>query len=289
MLWQVCPVWWGEQRDVHCVAPGAEAARGEVHPAPLLLTGAHSPSLQNPLHTSHCSLSHTLCSTLSLKWWPLCIFQVQFLQYMDENLTDGGEGGRSGRPGGLIRTTSSSSIPQIKRWIRTPKAIIMHLTNGTIQVQYITYQSHPPSWGASAALSPISCGRACLPPFPYWSINIDPQSHITDLLHLHGFHNTNDSTSLSSRWTTSRTTPSWLWAGRGNLLWLTSTPRGKAGAGAFLTWPGEAHCPRLDLTQYWGFWCPIKNSSKLPDVTPACNKTPEYWVQFLPDLNPCHG
>ena len=115
---------------------------------------------------------------------------------MDENLTDGGEGGRSGRPGGLIRTTSSSSIPQIKRWIRTPKAIIMHLTNGTIQVQNITYQSHPPSWGTSAALSPISCGRACLPPFPYWSINIDPQSHITDLLHLHDFHNTNNSTSL---------------------------------------------------------------------------------------------
>ena len=52
---------------------------------------------------------------------------------MDENLTDGGEGARSNRPG-LVRTTSSSSIPQIKRWIRTPKAIIMHLTNGTIQV-----------------------------------------------------------------------------------------------------------------------------------------------------------
>ena len=53
---------------------------------------------------------------------------------MDENLTDGGEGARSNRPG-LVRTTSSSSIPQIKRWIRTPKAIIMHLTNGTIQVR----------------------------------------------------------------------------------------------------------------------------------------------------------
>ena len=62
------------------------------------------------------------------------------VQYMDENLTDGGEGGRNGRPG-VVRTTSSSAIPQIKRWIRTPKAIIMHLTNGTIQVGSIS--SHP--------------------------------------------------------------------------------------------------------------------------------------------------
>lgn len=53
---------------------------------------------------------------------------------MDENLTEGGEGARGSRQG-LVRTASSSSIPQIKRWIRTPKAIIMHLTNGTIQVK----------------------------------------------------------------------------------------------------------------------------------------------------------
>lgn len=56
-----------------------------------------------------------------------------FAQYMDENLTEGGEGGRGkGGP----RQAASSSIPQIKRWIRAPKAIIMHLTNGTIQVNY---------------------------------------------------------------------------------------------------------------------------------------------------------
>ena len=55
-----------------------------------------------------------------------------FAQYMDENLTEGGEGGRGkGGP----RQAASSSIPQIKRWIRAPKAIIMHLTNGTIQVR----------------------------------------------------------------------------------------------------------------------------------------------------------
>ena len=78
----------------------------------------------------------TVDSTLIL------IFLTFFLlvQYMDENLTDGGEGGRNGRPG-VVRTTSSSAIPQIKRWIRTPKAIIMHLTNGTIQVGPIS--SHP--------------------------------------------------------------------------------------------------------------------------------------------------
>ena len=28
----------------------------------------------------------------------------------------------------------AAAIPHIKRWVRTPKAIIMHLTNGTIQV-----------------------------------------------------------------------------------------------------------------------------------------------------------
>ena len=61
-----------------------------------------------------------------------------FAQYMDENLTEGGEGGRSkGGP----RQAASSSIPQIKRWIRAPKAIIMHLTNGTIQVRRLISDS----------------------------------------------------------------------------------------------------------------------------------------------------
>ena len=65
-----------------------------------------------------------------------------FAQYMDENLTEGGEGSRAGAGGiktscGVLGTRSSNpnvAIPQIKRWIRAPKAIIMHLTNGTIQV-----------------------------------------------------------------------------------------------------------------------------------------------------------
>ena len=64
-----------------------------------------------------------------------------FAQYMDENLTEGGEGGRGSggvvktSPGGVTRSGNINvAIPQIKRWIRAPKAIIMHLTNGTIQV-----------------------------------------------------------------------------------------------------------------------------------------------------------
>ena len=70
-----------------------------------------------------------------------------FAQYMDENLTEGGEGGKvvktgaagggvGGGGGGAVRPSSPNvAIPQIKRWIRAPKAIIMHLTNGTIQVK----------------------------------------------------------------------------------------------------------------------------------------------------------
>ena len=66
-----------------------------------------------------------------------------FAQYMDENLTEGGEGGRSVAGAiksscgllGVRSTNPNNAIPQIKRWIRAPKAIIMHLTNGTIQVE----------------------------------------------------------------------------------------------------------------------------------------------------------
>ena len=62
-----------------------------------------------------------------------------FAQYMDENLTEGGEGGKAVKAGagaGAVRPSSPNvAIPQIKRWIRAPKAIIMHLTNGTIQVR----------------------------------------------------------------------------------------------------------------------------------------------------------
>jgi hypothetical protein len=66
---------------------------------------------------------------------------------MDENLTEGGDSSGRGHRTAAAATNSSSRtpvgggltpppgiIPQIKRWIRTSKAIIMHLTNGTIQV-----------------------------------------------------------------------------------------------------------------------------------------------------------
>ena len=60
-----------------------------------------------------------------------------FAQYMDENLTEGG-GGAGGRA-----SNPNTAIPQIKRWIRAPKAIIMHLTNGTIQVRAGMYKKCP--------------------------------------------------------------------------------------------------------------------------------------------------
>lgn len=77
-----------------------------------------------------------------------------FAQYMDENLTEGGEGGKvakaGGGVGGQARPTSPGlAIPQIKRWIRAPKAIIMHLTNGTIQVRCSSL--------LAAALITVSC------------------------------------------------------------------------------------------------------------------------------------
>ena len=68
-----------------------------------------------------------------------------FAQYMDENLTEGGEGGKAVKAGagaGAVRPSSPNvAIPQIKRWIRAPKAIIMHLTNGTIQVKINTVRN----------------------------------------------------------------------------------------------------------------------------------------------------
>ena len=65
-----------------------------------------------------------------------------FAQYMDENLTEGGEAGAIRGQGAKLLNKGGScnpnlAIPQIKRWIRAPKAIIMHLTNGTIQVSCI--------------------------------------------------------------------------------------------------------------------------------------------------------
>ena len=50
-----------------------------------------------------------------------------FAQYMDENLTEGGDS----QP---LPTYRRSSFVHMKRWVRTPKAIIMQLDNNTLQV-----------------------------------------------------------------------------------------------------------------------------------------------------------
>ena len=82
-----------------------------------------------------------------------------FAQYMDENLTEGGEGGKAVKAGagaGAVRPSSPNvAIPQIKRWIRAPKAIIMHLTNGTIQVKISPCESCE---SLLLVLLTISCG-----------------------------------------------------------------------------------------------------------------------------------
>lgn len=62
-----------------------------------------------------------------------------FAQYMDENLTEGGDSQQQ------QDQTSASSSPahrrrpfvHMKRWVRTPKAIIMQLDNNTLQVYII--------------------------------------------------------------------------------------------------------------------------------------------------------
>ncbi|XP_065576839.1 serine/threonine-protein kinase PLK1-like [Artemia franciscana] len=51
-----------------------------------------------------------------------------FAQYMDENLTEGGDV--------LQNKLSKRQLVHMKRWVRTPKAIIMQLDNGTLQVNF---------------------------------------------------------------------------------------------------------------------------------------------------------
>lgn len=59
-----------------------------------------------------------------------------FAQYMDENLTEGGDSSQSNNNQQQPATTPrrSSSFVHMKRWVRTPKAIIMQLDNNTLQV-----------------------------------------------------------------------------------------------------------------------------------------------------------
>ena len=86
-----------------------------------------------------------------------------FAQYMDENLTEGGEGGKlkTGGGAGAARPSSPTfAIPQIKRWIRAPKAIIMHLTNGTIQVRCPARLAGCDTANSFLSLSGLSCLKA---------------------------------------------------------------------------------------------------------------------------------
>ena len=58
-----------------------------------------------------------------------------FAQYMDDNLTEGGDSqpipSAYGRP----------AFVHMKRWVRTPKAIIMQLDNNTLQVGRVSIYS----------------------------------------------------------------------------------------------------------------------------------------------------
>ncbi|KAG7165484.1 serine/threonine-protein kinase PLK2-like [Homarus americanus] len=54
-----------------------------------------------------------------------------FATYMEENLTEAGDS-RTARPA----AARMSVIPHVRRWDRTPKSIIMQLSNGTFQINF---------------------------------------------------------------------------------------------------------------------------------------------------------
>lgn len=53
-----------------------------------------------------------------------------FAQYMEENLTEGGEM----QHGEIVKR--KGVIPQMKQWVRTSRVIVMQLSNGTLQVNF---------------------------------------------------------------------------------------------------------------------------------------------------------
>ena len=71
-----------------------------------------------------------------------------FAQYMDENLTEGGDsnGSSASQPASTSAAAAAPALTprrilqpsfvHMKRWVRTPKAIIMQLDNNTLQVIY---------------------------------------------------------------------------------------------------------------------------------------------------------
>ncbi|CAG0879237.1 unnamed protein product [Cyprideis torosa] len=62
-----------------------------------------------------------------------------FVQYMDENLMEGGDPLRRNLGSQMTpppRGTTGDPLPQMKRWVRSQKATVMQLTNGTVQVNF---------------------------------------------------------------------------------------------------------------------------------------------------------
>lgn len=55
-----------------------------------------------------------------------------FTEYMDEHLTEGGDVKHQSQVAAASR--HKSTVPHMKRWVRTNTAIIMELCNGTLQV-----------------------------------------------------------------------------------------------------------------------------------------------------------
>ncbi|KAF2356165.1 POLO box domain [Trinorchestia longiramus] len=114
-----------------------------------------------------CSGRLTTVSTSSLPAWLQEKYQLlrYFATYMDENLTEAGDkttsphttsrsssssnssansstsstgstGSGGGGTTGASKSASSQVIPHIRRWDRTPKSIIMQLSNGTFQINF---------------------------------------------------------------------------------------------------------------------------------------------------------
>ncbi|CAG0916696.1 unnamed protein product [Notodromas monacha] len=66
-----------------------------------------------------------------------------FAKYMDENLTEGGGHGAPARAdvpmatnGAMNGSSCVSTIPHMRCWIRSSAAIIMHLSDGTVQINF---------------------------------------------------------------------------------------------------------------------------------------------------------
>lgn len=60
-----------------------------------------------------------------------CTLLCHFAQYMDENLTEGCETKEN------VPMKRKGPVPTMKRWVRTPTAIVMQLSSGTVQVNFI--------------------------------------------------------------------------------------------------------------------------------------------------------